>query len=141
MSAGRGSAGDCAGSAELSTTAAYDHTYCWLARPAAVLCHAVLLPSGVADLLSDVLSGMRDAARGVPTTSSSSSSLLPGLSGGAQQCCRGLLLLGRPGVGKTTLLRDVARLMSNPVEAGGLGMAVIIVDTSNEIAGGWGLWL
>lgn len=37
--------------------------------------------------------------------------------------------------GKTTLLRDVARLMSLPVSQGGLGMSVVVVDTSNEIAG------
>jgi hypothetical protein len=39
------------------------------------------------------------------------------------------------GTGKTTLLRDIARLMSLPPAEGGLGLAVIIVDTSNEIAG------
>jgi stage III sporulation protein SpoIIIAA len=39
------------------------------------------------------------------------------------------------GVGKTTLLRDIARLMSLPPQQGGLGLAVVIVDTSNEIAG------
>jgi stage III sporulation protein SpoIIIAA len=37
--------------------------------------------------------------------------------------------------GKTTLLRDVARLMSLPESQGGLGMSVVIVDTSNDIAG------
>jgi stage III sporulation protein SpoIIIAA len=47
-----------------------------------------------------------------------------------------LLVLGKPGTGKTTLLRDIARIMSTPPEQGGLGLAVIIVDTSNEIAGG-----
>jgi hypothetical protein len=36
---------------------------------------------------------------------------------------------------KTTLLRDVARLMSSPHSKGGLGMSVVVVDTSNEIAG------
>lgn len=41
-----------------------------------------------------------------------------------------LLLLGRPGVGKTTLLRESARLLADD-----LGKRVIIVDTSNEIAG------
>jgi len=41
-----------------------------------------------------------------------------------------LLLLGRPGVGKTTLLREAARLLADDV-----GKRVIIVDTSNEIAG------
>ncbi len=43
---------------------------------------------------------------------------------------RSLLLLGRPGVGKTTMLRETARVL-----AVDLGKRVIIVDTSNEIAG------
>ena len=47
-----------------------------------------------------------------------------------------LLVLGKPGTGKTTLLRDIARIMSTPPQQGGLGLAVLIVDTSNEIAGG-----
>jgi stage III sporulation protein SpoIIIAA len=41
-----------------------------------------------------------------------------------------LLLLGRPGVGKTTMLREVARVLADD-----LNKRVIIVDTSNEIAG------
>jgi stage III sporulation protein SpoIIIAA len=41
-----------------------------------------------------------------------------------------LLLLGRPGVGKTTLLRESARVLAED-----LGKRVIIVDTSNEIGG------
>ncbi len=41
-----------------------------------------------------------------------------------------LLLLGRPGVGKTTMLREVARVLADD-----LGKRVIVVDTSNEIAG------
>src|SRR5499426_1013472 len=43
---------------------------------------------------------------------------------------KSLLLLGRPGVGKTTLLRESARIISTE-----LNKRVIIVDTSNEIAG------
>lgn len=39
-----------------------------------------------------------------------------------------VLLLGRPGVGKTTMLREVARVLAD-------GKRVVIVDTSNEIAG------
>ena len=41
-----------------------------------------------------------------------------------------VLLLGRPGVGKTTMLREVARVLADE-----LNKRVIIVDTSNEIAG------
>jgi stage III sporulation protein SpoIIIAA len=41
-----------------------------------------------------------------------------------------VLLLGRPGVGKTTMLREVARVLADD-----LGKRVIVVDTSNEIAG------
>jgi stage III sporulation protein SpoIIIAA len=41
-----------------------------------------------------------------------------------------LLLLGRPGVGKTTMLREVARVLADD-----FNKRVIIVDTSNEIAG------
>ncbi len=41
-----------------------------------------------------------------------------------------ILLLGRPGVGKTTMLREVARVLADEAQK-----RVIIVDTSNEIAG------
>lgn len=41
-----------------------------------------------------------------------------------------ILLLGKPGVGKTTLLRETARVLSDD-----LFKRVIVVDTSNEIAG------
>ncbi|MEJ2690732.1 MAG: R3H domain-containing nucleic acid-binding protein [Deltaproteobacteria bacterium] len=43
---------------------------------------------------------------------------------------KSILLLGRPGVGKTTLLRESARVLADE-----LGKRVIIVDTSNEIGG------
>ena len=43
---------------------------------------------------------------------------------------KSMLLLGRPGVGKTTLLREAARVLADE-----LGKRVIVVDTSNEIAG------
>ncbi len=46
------------------------------------------------------------------------------------QSGRSVLLLGRPGVGKTTMLREVARVLADD-----LNKRVIIVDTSNEIAG------
>ncbi|MEM9292082.1 MAG: R3H domain-containing nucleic acid-binding protein [Acidobacteriota bacterium] len=41
-----------------------------------------------------------------------------------------VLLLGRPGVGKTTLLRESARVLADE-----LNKRVVVVDTSNEIAG------
>ena len=43
---------------------------------------------------------------------------------------KSILLLGRPGVGKTTLLRESARVLSTELKK-----RVIMVDTSNEIAG------
>ena len=43
---------------------------------------------------------------------------------------KSVLLLGRPGVGKTTMLREVARVLADTAKK-----RVIIVDTSNEIAG------
>ncbi|HJX36471.1 MAG TPA: R3H domain-containing nucleic acid-binding protein [Dehalococcoidales bacterium] len=43
---------------------------------------------------------------------------------------KSILLLGRPGVGKTTMLREVARVLADDFHK-----RVIIVDTSNEIAG------
>src|SRR5579884_3767977 len=43
---------------------------------------------------------------------------------------RSTLLLGRPGVGKTTMLREVARVLADDFKK-----RVVIVDTSNEIAG------
>ncbi len=43
---------------------------------------------------------------------------------------RSILILGRPGVGKTTILRETARVLADD-----LRKRVVIVDTSNEIAG------
>src|SRR6185503_925128 len=43
---------------------------------------------------------------------------------------KSLLLLGRPGIGKTTLLRESARVLSTEMMK-----RVIIVDTSNDIGG------
>ena len=41
---------------------------------------------------------------------------------------KNILLLGRPGIGKTTMLREAARILANKTR-------VMIVDTSNEIGG------
>ena len=43
---------------------------------------------------------------------------------------RSILIMGRPGVGKTTMLREAARVLADD-----LGKRVVVVDTSNEIAG------
>ena len=43
---------------------------------------------------------------------------------------RSILFLGRPGVGKTTMLREVARVLADEANK-----RVVIVDTSNEIGG------
>jgi len=43
---------------------------------------------------------------------------------------KNILLLGKPGIGKTTLLRESARVLSTEFKK-----RVIVVDTSNEIAG------
>ncbi len=43
---------------------------------------------------------------------------------------KSVLLLGRPGVGKTTMLREIARVMADKYRR-----RVVVVDTSNEIAG------
>src|SRR5262244_4680128 len=43
---------------------------------------------------------------------------------------KSILLMGKPGVGKTTLLREAARVLADDLEK-----RVIVVDTSNEIAG------
>jgi stage III sporulation protein SpoIIIAA len=43
---------------------------------------------------------------------------------------KSILILGKPGVGKTTIIREIARFLSDEMEK-----RVIIIDTSNEIAG------
>jgi stage III sporulation protein SpoIIIAA len=43
---------------------------------------------------------------------------------------KSVLLLGRPGIGKTTMLREIARVLAD-----NFNKRVVIVDTSNEIAG------
>jgi stage III sporulation protein SpoIIIAA len=41
-----------------------------------------------------------------------------------------MLFLGRPGVGKTTVIREIARVLADVLKK-----RVVIVDTSNEIGG------
>ena len=43
---------------------------------------------------------------------------------------KSILILGKPGVGKTTIVREIGRILANEMEK-----RVIIIDTSNEIAG------
>ncbi len=43
---------------------------------------------------------------------------------------KSILLLGKPGMGKTTALREIARILADELEK-----RVVIIDTSNEIAG------
>jgi stage III sporulation protein SpoIIIAA len=43
---------------------------------------------------------------------------------------KSILVLGRPGVGKTTMIREIARVIANEMDK-----RVVIIDTSNEIAG------
>ena len=48
----------------------------------------------------------------------------------ASESGESILFLGRPGVGKTTVIREMARVLSDE-----LGKRVVIIDTSNEIGG------
>ena len=41
-----------------------------------------------------------------------------------------ILVLGKPGIGKTTIIREIARVLADEIEK-----RVIVIDTSNEIAG------
>jgi len=43
---------------------------------------------------------------------------------------KSILILGKPGVGKTTIVREIGRVFADE-----MGKRVIIIDTSNEIAG------
>ena len=46
------------------------------------------------------------------------------------QSGKSILILGKPGVGKTTIIREIARVLADEMEK-----RVIVIDTSNEIAG------
>ena len=43
---------------------------------------------------------------------------------------KSILILGQPGVGKTTIIREISRVLADEME-----QRVVIIDTSNEIAG------
>ena len=43
---------------------------------------------------------------------------------------KSVLILGKPGVGKTTIIREITRILADEMEK-----RVIVIDTSNEIAG------
>jgi len=43
---------------------------------------------------------------------------------------KSILILGKPGVGKTTIIREIARVLADEMKK-----RVIVIDTSNEIAG------
>jgi len=43
---------------------------------------------------------------------------------------KSILILGKPGVGKTTIIREIARVLSDE-----MGKRVVIIDTANEIGG------
>jgi stage III sporulation protein SpoIIIAA len=43
---------------------------------------------------------------------------------------KSILIMGRPGIGKTTMLREAARVLADDLDK-----RVVVVDTSNEIAG------
>jgi AAA domain (dynein-related subfamily) len=72
--------------------------------------------AGIGELLLDHLAKLSTSAHQPPTEDDIGSP--------------SLLLLGAPGVGKTTLLRDITRLLSDRFKR-----SVVVVDTSNEIAG------
>jgi hypothetical protein len=78
------------------------------------------------DILTQIKRAQRGGGGGGGGGGAGGSASLGGGGGGAPS----LLLLGRPGAGKTTLLRDVARVCADE-----LGLSVVVVDTSNEIAG------
>lgn len=46
------------------------------------------------------------------------------------QSKKSILILGKPGVGKTTIIREISRILADEMEK-----RVVIIDTSNEIAG------
>ncbi|KAG2500117.1 hypothetical protein HYH03_001699 [Edaphochlamys debaryana] len=86
---------------------------------------------GVAGPLADVLADLAGRGRAWAQAGTEAGGTEAVQRKTARHLAGSLLLLGRPGSGKTTLLRDIVAHLSD-----GLGLGVVVVDTSNEIAGG-----
>ncbi len=88
--------------------------------------------SGAANLLKQPL----DLAAVEPIEPPAPDEAFDGLEGALADLNMSMMLVGRPGSRKTTLLRDVARLSSVPEPEGyGLDQLCVYVDTSGEGAG------
>ncbi|KAG2447382.1 hypothetical protein HYH02_007710 [Chlamydomonas schloesseri] len=97
---------------------------------------------GDALLLADLLAGLATGEHRVVAAPADAVAAAAGAAGAAAaaegpaatlqplEAAGSLLLVGRPGSGKTTVLRDVARLLADDLDR-----RVVVVDTSNEIAG------
>ena len=89
-------------------------------RVVGLTCRVGRAVRGSADAAADLVSGCSSSSSKSSSSSSSSKKRSPA----------SVLLLGRPGVGKTTAIREIARLLADD-----FGRRVVVVDTSNEIAG------
>jgi stage III sporulation protein SpoIIIAA len=79
------------------------------------------------------ISAIRDRYRAISGITMRVGRHLPGAAGTLRELLtsgRALLFVGPPGSGKTTVLRDAARILADEA-----GRRVVVVDTSNEIGG------